>query len=84
MLGPFDAAFARLFLWYSVAPSRLPGRSWITAARVMRHYREEAARLGISMDPFNVYPGGRKSRFIAGLLWALSAALPSQRATSIG
>lgn len=79
MLGPFDAAFARLFLWYSVAPSRLPGRSWIIAARVMGHYREEAARLGIRLDPFSVYPGGRKSRFIARLLWALSAALPSQR-----
>ena len=78
-LAPFDAAFARLFLWYSVAPSRLPGRSWIIAARVMGHYREEAARLGIRMDPFNVYPGGRKSRFVARLLWALSAALPSQR-----
>ena len=78
-LAPFDAAFARLFLWYSIAPSRLPGRSWIIATRVMRHYREEAARLGIRMDPFSVYPGGRRSRFIARLLWALSAALPSQR-----
>lgn len=78
-LAPFDAAFARLFLWYSVAPSRLPGRSWITAARVMRQYREETAQLGISVDPFDVYPGGRKSRFVARLLWAVSAALPSQR-----
>ena len=79
MLAPFDAAFARLFLWYSIAPSKLPGRSWIVAARVMRQYREEAARLGTSMDPFDVYPGGRKSRFVARLLWMLSGLLPSQR-----
>ena len=78
-LASFDAAFARLFLWYSIAPSRLPGQSWIIAARVMRQYREEAAQLGIGMDPFDVYPGGRKSRFVARLLWAASAALPSQR-----
>lgn len=78
-LAPFDAAFARLFLWYSIAPSRRPGRSWITAARVMRQYREEAAQLGISADPFDVYPGARKSRIVARLLWIVSAALPSQR-----
>jgi glycosyltransferase involved in cell wall biosynthesis len=78
-LAPFDAAFVRLFLWYSIAPSKLPGPSWFAAVRVMRQYREEAARLRIGMDPFSVYPGGRKSRFVAGLLWALSAALPSQR-----
>lgn len=78
-LRPFDAAFARLFLWYSIAPSRLPGPSWITAARVMRQYREETARLAIRVDPFGVYPGRRKSRFVVRLLWVLSAALPSQR-----
>ena len=76
---PFDAAFVRLFLWYSIAPSRLPGRSWITAARVMRQYRGEAAQLGISMDPFDVYPGGRKSGLLARFLWVLSGLLPSQQ-----
>jgi hypothetical protein len=79
MLAPFDAAFARLFLWYSIAPSKLPGRSWITAVRVMRQYRDEAAQLGIGMEPFDVYPGGRKSRLLARLLWTLSGLLPSQR-----
>ena len=59
MLAPFDAAFARLFLWYSIAPSKLPGRSWITATRVMRQYREEAAQLGIGLDPFDLLPGSR-------------------------
>jgi glycosyltransferase involved in cell wall biosynthesis len=78
-LAPFDAAFVRLFLWYSIAPSRLPGPSWLVAARVMRQYREEAARLGIGIDPFSVYPGGRKSRLLAKLLWALSSFLPSQQ-----
>jgi glycosyltransferase involved in cell wall biosynthesis len=79
MLAPFDAAFVRLFLWYSIAPSRLPGRSWIVAARVMRQYRDEAARLRVGVNPFDVYPGGRKSRLVARLLWAISAALPSQQ-----
>ena len=79
MLASFDAAFARLFLWYSIAPSKLPGRSWMTAARVMRQYRDEAARLGIGMTPFDVHPGGRKSRLLARLLWVVSGFLPSQR-----
>lgn len=79
MLAPFDSAFVRLFLWYSIAPSKLPGPSWITAVRVMRQYRDEVARLGIGISPFSVYPGGRKSRFVARLLWALSAAMPPQR-----
>jgi hypothetical protein len=78
-LAPFDAAFVRLFLWYSIAPSRVPGRSWIVAARVMRQYRDEAARLRVGVNPFDVYPGGRQSRLVAGLLWAISAALPSQQ-----
>ena len=78
-LAPFDAAFVRLFLWYSISPSRLPGRSWIVAARVMRQYRDEAAQLGIRMNPFDIYPGGGKSRLVARLLWALSRLLPSQR-----
>ena len=76
---PFDAAFVRLFLWYSIAPSKLPGRSWIAAARVMRQYRDEAAQLGIRMDPFSVYPGGWKSELLARFLWALSGLLPSQQ-----
>src|SRR5215211_457250 len=40
-LAAFDAAFVQLFLWYSIAPSKLPGPSWIATARVMRQYREE-------------------------------------------
>jgi hypothetical protein len=79
LLASFDATFVRLFLWYSIAPSKVPGRSWITAARVMRQFRDEAARLGIGMNPFEVYPGRRRSRFLAKVLWVLSGFLPSQR-----
>jgi glycosyltransferase involved in cell wall biosynthesis len=78
-LAPFDAAFVRLFLWYSIAPCKLPGKSWIAAARVMRQYRDEAAQLGIRMDPFSVYPGGWKSGLLARFLWVLSGLLLSQQ-----
>lgn len=74
----FDVAFVRLFLWYSIVPSKLPGRSWLNAARVMRQYRDEAARFGITMNPFDIYPGRKLSRFVARLLWSLSLLMPSQ------
>ena len=75
---PFDAAFVRLFLWYSIRLSRLPGRSWLLAARVMRKFRDEARRFGIGGDPFDHYPGRRTSRRVLRMLWTLSAALPPQ------
>ena len=75
----FDKAFVRLFLWYSIALSRRPGASWVTAARVMRQYREEAARFGITIDPFDTYPGRPHSGLVARLLWLLAALLPSQK-----
>lgn len=76
----FDAAFVRLFLWYSIRLSKLPGRSWLLAARVMRKYRDESRRFGIRGDPFAHYPGGRASRTVLRTLWALSAELPPQDA----
>ncbi len=76
----FDRAFIRLFLWYSIKPSKIPGRSWLTAMRVMRQYRDEAARFAITIDPLEVYPGGRRSRVVARLLWRLSRLMPSQHA----
>jgi glycosyltransferase involved in cell wall biosynthesis len=74
----FEAAFIRLFLWYSIRLSKLPDRSWLVAARVMRKFRDEARRFGISGDPFDHYPGRPLSRFVLRALWALSASLPSQ------
>lgn len=74
----FDAAFVRLFLWYSIRLSKLPDRSWLLAARVMRKFRDEARRFGITGDPFDHYPGRTVSRIVLRFLWALSAALPAQ------
>lgn len=74
----FDTAFVRLFLWYSLRLSKCPGRSWLDAARVMRRFREEADRFGISMDPFDIYPGKARSRVVMRLLWALSHMLGPQ------
>ena len=76
----FDQAFIRLFLWYSIKPSKVPGRSWLTAMRVMRQFRDEATRFEITIDPLSVYPGGARSRLVARFLWRLSSMLPSQRA----
>lgn len=76
--GAFEAAFIRLFLWYSIRLSKVPGRSWLLAARVMRQYRDEARRFGISRDPFDFYPGRGASRLVSYLLWRLSALLPPQ------
>jgi Glycosyl transferase family 2 len=76
----FEAAFIRLFLWFSIRLSRWPGSSWAEAARVMRQYREEAAQLGIHIDPLALYPGRRASKAVVSLLWRLSARLPSQQA----
>ena len=74
----FEAAFVRLFLWYVIGLSALPGRSWLRAMRVMRLYRAEAKRLRIFRDPMTLYPGGRASRLAVALLWRLSALLPPQ------
>lgn len=74
----FEAAFVRLFLWYSIRLAKLPGPSWVSAARVMRAFREEARRLGVSERPFDHYPGRSASRLVLRLLWLLSHALPSQ------
>ena len=74
----FDRAFIRLFLWYSIKPSKVPGRSWFTAMRVMRHYRGEAARFAITIDPLDVYPGRARSRLVVRVLWELSRLMPSQ------
>ena len=76
----FDEAFIRLFLWYSIKPSKIPGRSWLTAMRVMRQYRDEARGFAITVDPLDVYPGGKRSRLVARLLWRLSRLMPSQTA----
>ena len=76
----FDRAFVRLFLWYSIKPSKVPGRSWLTAMRVMRQYRDEAARFAITIDPLDEYPGRARSRLVAKLLWRLSRLMPSQQA----
>ena len=74
----FDAAFTRLFLWYSLRLSTLPDASWLTAMRVMRQYRDEAKRLGIVRNPFDLYEGRIHSRMVLRTLWALSYLLPSQ------
>lgn len=74
----FDQAFVRLFLWYSVPISIMPGRSWVRAARVMRRYVEEARRFAIHQDPFDEFPGRMRSRLVMRLLWRLSSVLPSQ------
>ena len=75
---PFNAAFAKLFLWYSIRLSRLPGRSWVLATRVMRSYRDAARRFDIAGDPFPLYEGRAASQFVLRQLWRLSANLPSQ------
>jgi glycosyltransferase involved in cell wall biosynthesis len=75
----FDAAFVRLFLWYSLRLSTFPSGSWMSAARVMRQYRDEAKGFGISLDPFDLYRGKARSRIVMRLLWMLSFLLPSQR-----
>ena len=75
---PFEAAFVRLFLWYVIAVTRLPGTSWVRAMRIMRLYRSEAERLRVFVDPLPFYPGGRASRLVVALLWRLSALLPPQ------
>jgi glycosyltransferase involved in cell wall biosynthesis len=74
----FEAAFVRLYLWYSINLSKLPDRSWLLAMRVMRRFRDEARRFEINGDPFAFYPGRAASRRVMRLLWLLSAALPSQ------
>ena len=74
----FNAAFTRLFLWYSIRLSRFPGRSWLLAARVMRSYRDSARRFDIAGDPFRLYEGRAASRFILRQIWRLSANLPAQ------
>jgi len=75
----FEAAFIRSFLWYVVAIPPFPGRAWLRTLRVMRQCRDEATRFRLTANPLNFYPGGRRSRLAARLLWALSAALPSQQ-----
>ena len=75
----FDAAFIRLFLWYSLRLSGLPGRSWMSAIRVVRQYRNEARRFGIALNPFDLYSGRARSRTVMRLLWALSFLMPSQK-----
>jgi glycosyltransferase involved in cell wall biosynthesis len=75
----FDAAFVRLFLWYSLRLSPIPSGSWLSAARVMRQYRDVAKRFCVSLDPFDLYGGRARSRIVMRLLWALSFLLPSQR-----
>ena len=75
----FDAAFTRLFLWYSLRLSALPGRSWMSAIRVMRQYRDEARRFSIAQNPFDLYSGRARSRMVMRLLWALSFLMPSQQ-----
>lgn len=77
-MADFRAAFVRLFLWYSVPLSKIPGGSWLRAARVMRMFRDEARRFGVRDDPFAHYPGRRPSELVMRLLWALSAGLPPQ------
>jgi hypothetical protein len=77
--APFDAAFTRLFLWYSIRLSRRPGKSWLTAARVMRRYRDEARELDVRGDPFALYPGRSASKRVMRAIWLLSHALPSQK-----
>jgi len=74
----FETAFTQLYLWYTIRLSRLPGPSWIRGARVMRQYREEARRLGLTVDPFASFKGRLHTRAAFRLLWAISAALPPQ------
>ena len=75
----FEAAFIRTFLWYVIRISRLPGSSWVRAARVMRQFRDEAKRYGVQMDPLSLYPGRRPSKLLMRFLWIASASLPSQQ-----
>ena len=76
--APFDTAFIRLYLWYSISLSKLPDASWLRAMRVMRKYRDEARRFGITDDPFDHYTGRSASWAVAKMLWHASAALPPQ------
>lgn len=73
-----ERTFVRLFLWHTVSLTRIPGRSWLRAARVMRKFRDDASRFRIRTDPWSLYPGRQHSRLAARTVWALSAALPSQ------
>jgi glycosyltransferase involved in cell wall biosynthesis len=74
----FEAAYAKLFLWYSIRLSKLPNRSWLLAARVMQKFRDDARRFNISGDPFAHYEGRRASRLVLRMLWRMSAILPVQ------
>jgi glycosyltransferase involved in cell wall biosynthesis len=75
-----EERFVQFCLWYNVRLTRAPGPMWLRTLRVMRRFRDEAARFGIRSDPFRVYQGRMRSSAILRLLWAISRFMPAQDA----
>ena len=73
-----EETFVNFCLWYNVRLTRLPGPAWLRALRIMRRYRDEAARFGIRVDPFHVYKGRMRSAAVLRILWVASRLMPRQ------
>lgn len=73
-----ERMFNQLFLVNTLRVTRIPGRSWLVALRIMKAWREERRKLAVSARPFESLNKGPAVRAVFSLLYAASAMLPSQ------
>ncbi|MXS79219.1 Glycosyltransferase involved in cell wall bisynthesis [Nitrosomonas eutropha] len=71
-----EEKFKLIFLLHTLKILYISG-DWLMIPRVMRFYREEARRLGVSISPLRMISKSRLVLFIAP--WLLSYLYPSQR-----
>jgi glycosyltransferase involved in cell wall biosynthesis len=73
-----EETFVNFCLWYNVRLTRTPGPMWLRTLRIMRRFRDEAARFDVRLDPFHLYNGRTRSSAVLRVLWAISKAMPPQ------
>lgn len=70
--------FTRLFLINSIHPNKIPDKSWILSARIMKFYRQILNQFDIKTNPLNYWNFSKLFKMRFYLIWFFSRFLSDQ------